>query len=64
MVVAILTPRFLLLEDQSLATDYRENSFVGYLTALPVNVWDRPLLNFLYPCAKTHSIARVSQAFR
>ncbi len=52
MVVAILTPRFLLLEDQSLATDYRENLFVGYLTALPVNVWDRPLLNFLYPWPK------------
>ena len=50
--MAILTPRFILIEDQSLATDYRENSFVGYLTALPVNVWDRPLLNFLYPWPK------------
>lgn len=45
-----MTKKLILLTgDRSLETSYRDNTFVGYLTALPTTLLAPPLARFLYP---------------
>ncbi|MHA1819371.1 MAG: B12-binding domain-containing radical SAM protein [Promethearchaeota archaeon] len=41
--------RILLTSDRSLVTNYRDNSFVGYLSSLPLGPIPKGLYNYFYP---------------